>query len=87
MKILAKPIEVISYTDNNGNLRPLRFRIIKEDETLEVIRIDRIIRKITERIAGNYMHAFTCQSIINNSEKVYELKYELDTCKWILFKI
>lgn len=86
MKVVAKPVEIISYTDNSGNLKPLRFRIIQDDETLETISVDRIIRKTSEKFAGNQMIVFTCQSLINNKARVYEIKYELNTCKWILFK-
>ncbi len=30
---------------------------------------------------------FNYQSVIEGSEIVYELKYEVATCKWMLFKI
>ena len=87
MKIVAKPIEVISYTDNKGELRPLRFRLEMEDETVKVIKIDKVIGKETEKLAGNYMMVFKCQSLIDNVVRLFEIKYELQTCKWVLFKI
>lgn len=87
MKIIAKPIEVISYTNNSGELRPLRFRIELEDKTERVIKIDKIIVRENEKLAGNNMLIFRCQSIINNIEVIFEIKYEINTCRWILFKI
>ena len=87
MKVVAKPIEVISYTDNKGDLKPLRIRIQNEDETLKVIRVDKVITNETEKLAGNYMLVFKCQSLIDNTSRLFEIKYELQTCKWILFKI
>jgi len=33
------------------------------------------------------MLIFTCQSVINGLEKRYEIKYELSTCKWFLYKM
>lgn len=87
MKVVAKPIEVISVMDTKGNITPLRLRIERDDETLQVIKIDKVITRTKEKFAGNPMVVFTCQSLIENIEKRYELKYELETSKWILFKI
>lgn len=87
MKVVAKAIEVVSYTDDKGDIRPLRFRIQNEDQTTKVIKIDKVITKETEKLAGNYMLVFKCQSLIDNIQRLFEIKYELQTCKWILFKI
>ncbi|MBC2578861.1 hypothetical protein [Clostridium sp. DJ247] len=87
MKIVAQPIEVVSYTDNKGDVRPLRFRLQAEDETVKVIKVDKVIVKEIEKLAGNPMLVFRCQSLIDNVQKQFEIKYELQTCKWILYKI
>lgn len=87
MKIVAKPIEVISYTDNKGDIRPLRFRLQTEDDSVKVIKVDKVIVKETEKLAGNLMIVFKCQSLMNNEVKTFEIKYDLATCKWILYKI
>lgn len=87
MKVLAQPIEVISYTDNKGDIRPLRFRFQMDDDSLKVVKIDKIMFKEIEKFAGNNMLVFKCQSLINNVEHIFEVKYELNTCKWILYKI
>jgi hypothetical protein len=87
MKVVAKPIEVISVMDTKGNITPLRLRIQREDETLQVIKVDKIITRTQEKFAGNAMIVFTCQSLVGDIEKRYELKYGLNTCRWILFKI
>jgi len=87
MEVVAKPIEVISMTDIKGNITPLRLRIENEDESIQVIKIDKIIDRVHEKFAGNNKLVFTCRSLINDIEKVFEIKYEIATCKWILFKI
>ena len=87
MKVVAKPIEVISVMDTKGNVTPLRLRIQRDGESLQVIKVDKVITRTKERLAGNQMIVFTCQSLVGDIEKRYELKYELGTCKWILFKI
>ncbi|MBZ9688628.1 hypothetical protein G9F72_020085 [Clostridium estertheticum] len=87
MKVLALPIEMVSYTDDKGAIRPIRFRMQMVNEPMQVIKIDKVIVKDTEKLAGNLMLVYKCQSLIGNDIKLFELKYEIATCKWILFKI
>lgn len=87
MKVIAKPIDVVSWTDTKGNINPVRFKIINKDESISVVKIDKVICVDKEKLAGNNMLVFKCQSIINGSDKLYEIKYELSSCRFILFKI
>lgn len=87
MKVLAKPIEMVCWFEKSGMPHPVRFKVTKDDESNAVIKIDRIISVDKERLAGNDMMVFKCQSVINNTAKIFELKYELGTCKWMLFKM
>ena len=87
MKVLALPIEVVSYTDNKGSIRPIRFRMQIDNEPMQVIKIDKVVVKVVEKLAGNVMFVYKCQSLIDNDLKQFEIKYELNTCKWILYKI
>lgn len=87
MKVLALPIEMVSYTDNKGSIRPIRFRLQVRDESMQVIKVDKVLVKETERFAGNIMIVYKCQSLIDNVQTLFEIKYEIATCRWILFKI
>ncbi|MCF6459604.1 hypothetical protein [Clostridium sp. Cult3] len=87
MKILMKPIEMIAWFTTEKKPIPLRYRLVDENDTYKVIKVDRILFAEEEKIAGNRMILYRCQSIIHNTQKIYELKYEIDTCKWFLFKI
>jgi hypothetical protein len=87
MKVLAYPIEMISYTNEKGEIRPLRFRLQIGDEPMKVIKINKIIHKQLEKFAGNPMMLYRCQCVEGDIEKVFEIKYELNTCKWILYKL
>ena len=86
MKVVAKEIEVISVM-SKGLITPLRLRIIKDDESLQVIKVDKVITRAQEKLAGNLMIVFVCQSLVGDIEKRYELKYEMNTCRWVLWKI
>ena len=87
MKVLALPIEMVSYTDNKGVIKPIRFRMQIDDNPMQVIKIDKVIVKETEKLAGNVMIVYKCQSLFDDTIKLFELKYDLNTCKWILFKM
>jgi hypothetical protein len=86
MKVVSKPIDVIAWFEKNGKVHPIKFRMTENDET-KVIVIDRIRCINLEKFAGNQMYVFECESMINGALKIYEIKYELKSCLWILFKI
>lgn len=87
MKVIVKPIEMVSWTAIDGHINPVRFRIANEDESVSVIKIDKVITIDKEKLAGNNMLVYKCQSVIKGSERLFELKYELSSCKWILWKL
>ena len=82
MKVVSKPIDVIAYCNKHGDIEPIRLRV--DDK---VIKVERILSREIEKLCGNDMEKFTCTSTINKVEKIFEIKYELKTHKWILFKI
>lgn len=86
MKVVVKPIAMVSWTTEQGDVHPVRFRL-QEGEKKKVIHVDKVIEVKKERIAGNYVHMFTCRSKIDNEDKLYELRYEASYCRWTLFKI
>lgn len=86
MGIVSKEIEVIASFLKKDYPRPLRFRIQDKGEN-KVINIDKIISIDKIKIAGGNVYLYRCQGIINNFERVFELKYDLDKCRWLLFKI
>lgn len=87
MKVVALPIEVISHTDGKGDIRPLRIKVQIEDEGAKVIKVLKIVHKEKEKFAGNPMLVFRCQSVIDQVERQFEIKYDLQSCRWMLFKI
>lgn len=87
MKVIAKPVDMVCWTDKAGIVKPVRFRITDEDQGELVIKVDRLIATDLEKLNGNKMYVYKCQSCINGVQKIIELKYELDTCKWMLWKI
>jgi hypothetical protein len=82
MKIVMKPIEMIAWFSKDGALTPVRYKFNNK-----VIKVEQVTSKSEEKLAGNRMIIFRCQSEINGELRPFELKYELQSCKWFLFKI
>ena len=85
MKVVAKQIDMVAWFYKDG-LHPTRFKIEGKERDV-VVKIGRVVKKDTEKLAGNPMLVFTCESEINGQLKPYEIKYDINKMKWILFKI
>nr|WP_042333292.1 hypothetical protein [Desulfosporosinus meridiei] len=86
MRILMQPIEMIAWFNLEGIPNPIRYKIASSDASKAVVKVDRIVTRSEEKLAGNRMIIFRCQSEVSGQLRVYELKYELNTCKWYLYK-
>lgn len=86
MKVVAKEIEMIAWFKKMDMPIPIKFKFLDKDDK-QIIKVDKIIHADEEKLAGNRMYIYRCQSMIGANEKIYELKYEVDKCRWYLFKI
>jgi len=82
MKILCTPIEVLAHFENDGTLHPLRMNL-----NGETIKIEQVISTTEGMLAGNRMLIFKCQSEIAGVLKPFQIKYEIGTGKWFLWKM
>ncbi|EHQ92114.1 hypothetical protein [Desulfosporosinus youngiae] len=82
MKIIAKPVEMVAWFDQAGKPHPVRFR-----HEGSVVQVQRVVHTVEEKIAGKRMIIFRCQSEIDGILKVFELNYEVQACKWMLWKM
>jgi hypothetical protein len=87
MKVIRQPVDMIAWFNVEGVIMPLKFRLETEHHTLETVKIHKILYHTEEKVAGNLIRTYACTIQQNNLEKPCEIKYELGTCKWILFKI
>lgn len=82
MKVIAELIEMVAWFDQAGTPHPVRFR-----HNGAVVKVQRVVHTTEEKLAGNRMLIFRCQSEVDGVMKVFELKYEMQTCKWLLWKM
>lgn len=78
MKLLNHPVDMIAVFDSRGKIMPFKFKY--ENKT---VKVERIVKYYQEKLAGNERIVFVC---LHNGKDMYELKYELDSHKWFLFK-
>lgn len=78
MKIVNKPIKVMAIFQPDGKIEPIKFRL--EDN---VVYIKKVVKTYEEKIVGNKRVVFVCE---HDNCELYELKYELDSKVWYLFK-
>lgn len=86
MEIVAIPVDCIALFNKEGVPKPIKFRIVSE-MVEQTIKVDQVINREIEKLAGNPMYIFNCRSSIRDINKNYQLKYELSTCKWMLYKM
>ena len=82
-----RPIEMLAWFNKDNYPVPLRYRITAEDSTKIVIKVEKILFREEEKLAGNRMVIYRCESTINQVQRIFELKYEIATCKWYLYKM
>lgn len=86
VNVIMKPIEAITTHSKEGIMRPEKYRIIEDGETI-VVRIDKILTRSEEKSAGFRELIFGCQGVINGYMKNFELKYRVPACQWYLYRM
>ncbi len=78
MKIINRPIKVMAIFNTDGKIEPIQFRL--DDK---VVRVEKVTKVYEEKIVGNKRVVFICE---HNGKDIYEIKYEIDSRIWYLFK-
>ena len=86
MKIVRKPVDVIAIFKRKELPMPTRVRMEVDGQEI-VAKIGRIIKIEKIKSVGKGEIVYTCQSRLNGVDRIYELKFLLDTIGWILYKI
>ena len=79
------PVQMISCTDTNGRITPLRFRFRNRTGELVTVTIDRILSADQDR---NRMGAcFSCTAVVYGSQKTFRLRYSYLSRDWRLSRL
>lgn len=74
MKTRMTPISVLAHFDLTGTPHPIRFKLADKE-----VKIEQVVSVTEEKIAGNKMLCFRCQSEIGEELRLFEIKFELGT--------
>lgn len=87
MGIVNKPVQVVTTIDKAGLVKPVCFFVIEDDGTSEVINVERLIRRDKEKIDGRIIYTFTCEIIKESMKVLCDLRLDIDTDEWTLYRI
>ncbi|MFO7637384.1 MAG: hypothetical protein R6W96_08755 [Clostridia bacterium] len=87
MKVLMRSVDMICVNTREGVITPVKFRMTDSRGDTHIVRVQKVLDQKEEKLAGNRMIVFRVQSQVFNQERVYEMKYEISTCKWFIYKM
>jgi hypothetical protein len=84
MRVVAKSVEVVSWTDTRGNINPIRSKITNKDESNFVIKIHKIICVDKEKLAGYYYQYLIYKKSLKIRDGTY---YTYITCSVFIYPV
>lgn len=87
MKLINKPIEMIALFNKDGKVKPLKFRLINEDDQYTVIKIKQVNVINKEKYQGIWHYIFLCEVTLNGKRRLCEITYNTKIMEWRLRKI
>lgn len=86
MKIVRKPIDVIAVFKRGNLPMPVKCRVELNGKE-QTIKIDTVSNVRKQQEVGKGEIVYTCQGVIDGKEKIFEVKFLLDTIEWVLYKM
>ncbi|WP_238884542.1 hypothetical protein [Clostridium sp. YIM B02551] len=87
MRVLDKKCEVLTSHDLEGNMKPHAIMIEDEEGTQKEIKICKRLLPRKEKANKIEILVYSCQATINGVIRYLELKYNKETCKWVLWRM
>ncbi|MBQ6431820.1 MAG: hypothetical protein IJJ99_08095 [Oscillospiraceae bacterium] len=80
-------IEMISVFATDGSITPLRFRLENEEHCLETVTISQVVSVKPICFAGIDAIQYLCKAVVEEKEKLFEVRYTVKTHRWTLFRV
>lgn len=87
MDVILAPIEVVATFTQDGRVLPIRFRVFIPDSGNETIFINQVTRRDRQRLGKTFIDIYTCRGTVQHRERIIELKHEIRSGKWSLYRI
>lgn len=85
-KVVNIPIQMISVCSTVGDLTPMRFRFENEEHEVETVNVNEVHSHKDINFNGIHEIQYVCSAIVNELERIFILKYNVKSHKWIMFK-
>ena len=80
---LNYPIQMVCAFSTQGDIKPLRFKYEDPEHQIITVDVDNILARKEMSIGYGGSLIFTCESEIDDVKRMYELRYEIGTHKWV----
>ena len=80
-------VDMISVCGADGKLTPIRFRMETENQCTRVVPVLRILHSAPIQYAGVDAIQYLCKALVDDREKLFELRYTLKTHCWSIFRV
>ncbi len=80
------PIQMIVHCDEKGILRPLRFQIRDDQNKTHTVQIGQVIDSRKTINSDGEAIMYFCKANVQGKERLFELKYQINTQQWLLFR-
>ena len=80
-------IEMISVCSADGQITPLRFRLEDEENCLRTVAISQVMCAKPIQYAGIDAIQYLCKAVLEERERIFELRYTIRTHRWCLFRV
>ncbi len=87
VRAVNQQIEMISVCATDGTLTPLRFRLEDEAHCLQTVPILRTESVKPIQYAGVDAIQYLCKVMMEERERLLELRYTVRTHRWSLFRV
>ena len=76
------PIQTFCVVSTLGDFTPVRFRYEEPDHSIITVQINEILSHKETDFAGVHELRFTCDAIVEDERRIFELKYNVPHHKW-----
>lgn len=79
------PVQMISCTDTNGKITPIRFRFRDKTGEIITVKVEKVLSDDQDknRVGAN----FTCVAPIHGTQKTFNLRYNYYAHEWHLSRL
>lgn len=81
------PIQLFCVVSTLGDLTPVRFRYENEEHEIITVNITDVLNCKETKLSGVHEFVYTCTAPMEDVERMFNLKYNVNRHKWTFFEL